>query len=403
MGTVVLCRALKWEAVFVWTVGIGLLMLPLSGQAAETGATVRDLQRQLQERDAIIRDLLRRMQNVERRMGDQVDAAPAPVPPIQAPEPATVAPAAPADSEPPAARTAQSAPAPESKPSAPGQVTATEEEAERALERTLTATGALLLSFGQIELEPSFTYTRQESTLGSIFTPSGILQFKVRRNEFEQALGLRAGLPLNSQAELRLPYSIVQQQVSFGDQGNSTTGSGIGDLSVGLANTLLHEKGWRPDVTARVTWNAPTGQSEDDDVVLGSGSGLNQLRGELVALKRQDPLAFVLSASYQKTFNKIDGVEPGDQYGFVLGGVLALSPESSLNLSLQQTFSDDLRRYGKEVNESGQVQSVLNLGISTFLDRQILLNITAGVGLTDDAPDYTVMATLPIRFGFPVP
>jgi hypothetical protein len=33
----------------------------------------------------------------------------------------------------------------------------------------------------------------------------------------------------------------------------------------------------------------------------------------------------------------------------------------------------------------------------------VLLNLTAGVGLTDDAPDYSVMLSLPIRFGIPVP
>jgi hypothetical protein len=149
-----------------------------------------------------------------------------------------------------------------------------------------------------------------------------------------------------------------------GDQGVSRTGSGVGDFSFGLAKTVLSEKGWRPDVTARLTWNAPTGETEDDTVPLVSGSGFNQISGELVALKRQDQLAFVLSGSYQKTLDKKKGVELGDEYGFVLGAFLATSPETSLNISLQQTFSDDARIHGMVADESNQVQSVLNIGVS---------------------------------------
>jgi hypothetical protein len=111
----------------------------------------------------------------------------------------------------------------------------------------------------------------------------------------------------------------------------------------------------------------------------------------------------VLSAAYETTFNKINGTQPGDRLGFSLGAFLATSPETSLNLSLQQTFSDDVRRHGTVVNESDQTQSVLNIGISSILGRQVLFNLLAGVGLTEDAPDYSVMLSLPIRFGIPVP
>ena len=64
---------------------------------------------------------------------------------------------------PPPAAPGEAAPAAKPKGPAPGKVTATEEEAERALERTLTAEGVLLLPYGQLQLEPSFTYTRRES------------------------------------------------------------------------------------------------------------------------------------------------------------------------------------------------------------------------------------------------
>jgi hypothetical protein len=397
-------------------------LLPVSAEAAAApDATVRklerqleELKRQLEERDAINRDLLRRVEEVEQRIGEGRDA-PAPAQPatgrstaaaskpaVQSRDAAASAPAARMDGE-PAVRAAQATPTQETKPSAPGQVTATEEEAERALERTLTAVGALLLPYGQIEVEPSFTYTRADQKQ-PVFIGAGFADLRQRRNEFVEALGVRAGLPLNAQAELNLPYNIVQQESSLGGlTGPSRTGSGIGNLTVGLAKVVLSEKDWQPDVTTRMTWSPPTGEFEDDNVRLVRGSGFNQLRSELVALKRQDPFAFVASAAYQKTFNRIRGVEPGDQLGFSLGAFLAASPETSLSLSLNQAFTNDARFHGTVVTSSDQVQSVLNIGIASILARQVLLDLTVGVGLTDDAPDYSVMLSLPIRFPIPVP
>jgi hypothetical protein len=45
---------------------------------------------------------------------------------------------------------------------APGQFEVDEEAAERALERTLVVTGALLLPFGKAEIQPRFAYIRSE-------------------------------------------------------------------------------------------------------------------------------------------------------------------------------------------------------------------------------------------------
>jgi hypothetical protein len=47
----------------------------------------------------------------------------------------------------------------------------------------------------------------------------------------------------------------------------------------------------------------------ESDVLLGDG--FNRITGQLVALKRQDQLAFVASASYQKSL-KSHNLEPDD-------------------------------------------------------------------------------------------
>ena len=288
-------------------------------------------------------------------------------------------------------------------------MTATEEEAERALERTLTAEGALLLPYGQVEVEPSFSYTRRHDDVSALARLNGVtvpVNQKVRDNEFQPSVFARAGLPFDAQLEANMPYEIIEQE-RVTDVGGvarvarSATGSGIGDFSVGLAKTVLREKNWWPDLIARVTWNTPTGQAQDNRVTLGGG--FNQIVGQVVALKRQDPLAFVASASYQKTLNQVRGIEPGNEAEFFLGTFLATSPNTSLQISLNQTFADDAKFKGDKIKDLDQVSSTLNLGISSILARNVLLQLVGGVGLTPDAPDYSVTVSLPIRFDVPAP
>ena len=243
----------------------------------------------------------------------------------------------------------------------------------------------------------------QAPVLSSINGDLVLPQQKVRRNEFQQSLSARGGLPFDTQLEFNLPYNEVDQEnvnnVAIATSSRSGTGWELGDLSLGVAKAVLREKNWWPDLITRFTWTAPTGQFKSNDVVLGGG--FNRLLGEVVALKRQDPLAFFTQAFYQTTFER-NGFEPGDNLGLSGGLFLATSPETSLQLSLNQNFVQDSKLNGKKQNGSHQVASVLNLGFSSILARNVLLQMVAGVGLTDDAPDYSVELSLPIRFSLPV-
>jgi hypothetical protein len=452
-------RAVGWSGAgmlaFIAMAGLllALAIRPAAVQEAEdakdqaAGVSQQELERLLQQRDAVIIGLLRRVDALERRLAQVEGAAPpepaagppaaaravpeqtaatdaparmaeqppAPVtsPAIPAPKPTvpeTAAPAAvaapgvpPASPEPPAPAGPQIA----QRPPAPGQFEIDEEAAERALERTLVQGGALLLNVGQAEITPSFQFTRR-SDQAPILVPSNggvsAASDEVRRNVFDWNFDVRFGLPFDSQLELGLPYRLVDQSevisVRFAEQQeNGGTGSGFGDLSVGVAKTLLREGRWWPDLIGRVTWDTATGQTRDGDVVLGGG--FNEISGSLSATKRQDPLAFVGSVSYQKAFKKND-IKPGDELTFNLGTVLAASPETSLRFFLEQNFIDEVEVDGSEVDGSDLVVGSLNVGGSVILGPRLLLDVVAGVGLTDDAPDYSVTVSLPFRFDLPI-
>lgn len=289
--------------------------------------------------------------------------------------------------------------------SAPGTVNVNELAAQRALERTLTAQGALLLRPKQFDLEPYFDYSRYEYQRPILVSSNGSLveaaPRDVRRNEFDAGLRVRAGLPWDSQLELDVPYrwidqSSVVQSVTFGHISESSdSGSTFGDVKVGFAKTLLREHGWVPDLVGRITWDTGTGQLVSGGIP--TGIGYNELRFGFTALKRQDPLAFTAGLTYSKSFEQ-DNVKPGDQWGVSLQAALAASPQTSLSMALVQTFTQEEEVGGDRVPGSNQVSSQLLFGVSSIVGPRTLLSLAAGVGLTKDAPDYSVYLSLPMRF-----
>ena len=279
--------------------------------------------------------------------------------------------------------------------SAPGVFKVDVQAAERALERTLTASGALLVPYGFVDFEPALSYARRE-------TPNQVL-FTNRRNEYTASATARIGLPWESQLTIGVPYAGVEAQtvnafVSPVQQVSSRFGSSFGDLTMGVSKTLLHQGDWYPDLIGSISYEAPTGPFTTEGVSL-PGSGQSKLGFSLTALKRQDPLAFVASVGYTKAFEH-NNVNPGDQLS-VLGGVyLASSPETTLSAVLQQNFVQAPSLNGVTIKGANAVQSILQFGASSILGRGLLLNIQAGVGLTPDSPKYSVVVSLPFRFGW---
>jgi hypothetical protein len=375
----------------------------LRAQDAADPLTRAELERALQQRDAVIAELLQRVEELERAGAGRTVAPGAPVveaPPAETPAPAdTASGEAPAPPEPEAAERRETA---QTEAPAPGQFEIDQEAAERALDFTLVQQGALLLPAGRVEFSPSFAYTRRTGDF-PIIVNGFLSEREVRRNEFVPAVDLRVGLPFDSQLELGLPYNIVDQSVADEVGGNaqqedSNTGHAWGDLSVGLAKTVLRQKHWWPDVVVRLDWDTGTGERSDNDVALDGG--FQSLTGSFSLAERQDPLVFVAGASYETVFED-DDIDPGDTLSFSIGTFLAVTPKTSLSLVLNQSFINDLEVDGEGIDGSDRVQSVLSFGASAILARNVLLDGAVGVGLTDDSPDYSVSVALPIRFNLP--
>ena len=347
----------------------------------------------MRQRDAVISDLLRRVETLERGWNELPEALTAP----EAQDGADVD--VDADAE----------PAPETDGAAePGRLVVDPEDAERALERTLTTTGLLLLSPGAVEVSPSLSYTRDEDSAPVFFEADGtttVATQKLRRDIVDAGLDVQVGLPFDSQLELSLPYTYIDQSnatlVGFGPQASDEDhGFGRGDIAVGLAKALLRERGWRPDLIGRVTWDTASGEGFDNGVSLGGGT--NEVSLGLTALKRQDPLVFAGSVFYQRSFED-DDFRSGDAFGYSLSGFLAVSPETSLRFGVSQTFAEADELDDDTIDGSDTNAVSLDVGASVLLSARTLLDVSGSIGVTDDASDYSIGVSLPIRFDLPIP
>jgi hypothetical protein len=322
-------------------------------------------------RDALIDELRRRIEVLEKTL-EEKPAPPRPTPPVKAPPPTP-------------------------KPAA-SEEAGREDEGARALERTLVRSGGLVLPKGRYEIEPSVQYTyRGLNALGIV--GAQVAQQDLTRNEVEGALGIRAGLPWSMQADIRLPYVWIHQNLAVAGVDQSERRSGFGDVEISLTKQVAAERSQRPALLGSLNWKSTTGNNDPGH--LSPGTGFPSLQGTLTAVKREDPLVFIGSASYIGILERERGgsdVDPGDAWSLKAATILAASPETSLRAAFEVTRFARTRIGGASLAGSDATAASLEFGIATLSSARALVDIEIAIGVTPDAPDFRVRLALPIRF-----
>jgi hypothetical protein len=365
---------------------VAACILAVSSPATAQPLSREDLLAALKQRDEVISDLTKRVEALERERAAARGTAP---PPAVAPAPA-----------PPAAP-------PVAAPPAQGGAKLQDEAALEALSRTLVQKGGLVLRPWSVEVAPSVAYSHSQlQGLALVDTPEGIptVADQQLHNDGVRAVAVgRLGLPWDSQVELQVPYVWERQSRALGNgQHAVNTGSGLGDVSVQLSHQLLHEKDWRPDLVGAIAWRFDTGRDPFRIAVpsVATGAGTSQLAVRFTAVKSTDPIVFYSTIAYahdwpvDESFGK---VSLGDTYRLDLGGILSVNPATSLVFGLTQDFRGKTQVDGTSLPGSDTVASTLQLGVDRVLFRNVLVDISLGVGLTRDAPDYVFQITTPIR------
>jgi hypothetical protein len=341
--------------------------------------TREDLAKALAQRDQQIADLQRRIAELERERATTA-------PPI-----ATIP-----------------APAPAAAPRAPATAPADEEAELAALSRTLVQRGGLVLPTWRAEFIPSFAYsTRIVQGLALAPTPEGVptvADQRLRNDQLHATAGFRLGLPWASQIEVDVPAAWIRQSRTLGDGTHVVNeDSGFGDVNLSLSHQIFREEGWRPDLTGAISWRFPTGHNPFRVSVpaVAPGTGLPGFSARLTTLKSSDPMVFFTTLSYAHDLPREEAAgtfQTGDQIGLNFGAILAVSPSTSMTFGLDQEFRSRSQINHVGVPATDTTASTFQLGFDRVLTPRLLLDLTVGVGLTRDAPDYSFQISLPYRF-----
>jgi hypothetical protein len=281
-----------------------------------------------------------------------------------------------------------------------------EEETTRALERALVREGGIVLPPKSYELEPRFTYSHVTSNQLGIDTLNGqaqLLRQDVKRDSINMGIGLRVGIPWGMQLEGYVPYGYTRTRsanVGFNDE--TQQDSGVGNVELGFTKQLLSDNGAVPALLGTVRWRDES-RSNSSNSTVGVGSSFGGVQMALTFVKRLDPL--VLVASISRDFVKgatVDSnrIEPGDNTGIRFSSIFAISPSISMRMGIDVVRGGRYKINDNNLPGSDTSAAMLDFGYSFLLSPRALLSVNAGIGLTEDSPDYTLGISLPIRFQF---
>lgn len=279
-----------------------------------------------------------------------------------------------------------------------------------AFERRLLERGGLLLPPGGVDVDLSLRYLNSSSdrivvdgfTILPVLVVGDIVSEEVRHDFWEVAATARVGLPWDTQATLRLPGAYQQRRVVTAEnQEESAYDFGLGDVELELSHQLHRSTGTWPDLLASVRWKTDSGanplNADIGDLTLGSG--YDALGASLTAVSVADPAVLFGGLSYSHNFSTDSDrgrYEPGASYGFDLGLALALNLGTSLSFAYDHSFTEPSRLNGERLPGSRLSTGIFSVGASFSPVAARTIDLSVGIGITEDAPDLLVQTSFPL-------
>jgi hypothetical protein len=243
---------------------------------------------------------------------------------------------------------------------------------------------------------------------------------RVQRHIVSPSLTLRYGLK-DLELSSRIPYMIrtddeafmAGQDVAHFDASDSD----LGDIEMSAFYHLLSEGPLRPDIIVGLTGKTDTGRDpyglKKQAVANGrprliefpTGSGHWGVSGTLIFVKTSDPAVLFFNTTYFYNLERDVGVvggsnfgdiKPGDSMEYSFGLVLGLNEKLATNFSLSHRLTWDSERNGEKLRDSGANAAQANFGFTYAFSSQLSVDVVTGLGLTNDAPDFSIGVRLPI-------
>ncbi|MCE7032329.1 transporter [Lysobacter sp. GX 14042] len=396
--------------------------------------------RRLRELDMQLQALQSRIERGTAAAPDPQSGAPVPAPPQPPPPP--MPPSAPG--------TAAAAAAAEPPPGHAG----TAEEAERAQQATMRSVQDVkqqqqALFNRRLTLENSLSYNRYDRkqltltgflALDAIFLGNIAIE-NVESDTLTWTAAARYGLNPRTSLNIEVPWLARKTVYQKGGAGGAasaiaqehTTGTGLGDITLSANYRVFTERANWPDTVLTVGVTAPTGQEpygvswrvleRDDDGFIRfavpeeepTGSGAWQANVGMSFVKTADPAILFANFGYMHPFarrfddldNNPDTVNPGEvwlgrSFYFGAGLAFAFNERTSLSLSVSDKLSARARtRYDEgdgnwlKVIGSDANAAMFNLGVTYALSPNATFVTQLGIGLTPDAPDFSLIFKVP--------
>lgn len=266
---------------------------------------------------------------------------------------------------------------------------------------------------GTHSLNYSFDYTytgdqRLDAQIrdGSIrqldITPSATHSFT---NSFSYDFGLLDNLTVGTRFPLVVKYD-TQDELSIQD---------VGDISATARWQPFPYVPGKMSSTLFGSFSSKTGVSPyeiDVDEQLSTGSGYYSFSGGVSASKVLDPVVIFGSTSLsynipQTDLDQVRGgrrlveVEPGFGMSGSGGFAYSLSYDLSLSISVQLSYNDETVLTfadGSKAVAQDQMTGFLNMSLGTRISDTTIINTSLGIGLTEDAPDFSLGVSMPIQF-----
>lgn len=327
----------------------------------------------------------------------------------------------------------------EAPPSEPQQVGAQQKAEKEAAEakapeipRVSFDVGGVLTPKGRLVVEPSLEYVYSSALRfdieGFTILPAllvGIIDVsRANRDTYIAALSTRYGVTNRLELEIRAPYlwrndDVTARRLNVGDDTPDTrgfSGDGLGDIELGIRYQFPRRPDW-PYLTANLRIKADNGDdpfeystqaSQLPDPLqfnkLPTGTGFWSLNPSVTFIYPSDPVVFFGNVGYLYTIEDDKGalfgnVDPGDALRFNFGMGVSVNDRASFSLSYSlDTFDKtDIETTGTVAGTDVTVGRLL-IGYSLRLASGSPLNLSIGIGATEDAPDADITFRLPFNF-----
>lgn len=375
-----------------------------------------------------LRELDMQVQALQARLGGKVAAAAVP-PPAAAP----------------AAEPAQAGAPPEGYASTAAEAERAHEAETRSVADVKQQNQALFNQRLILENGISYSrYDRKQLTLNGFLALDAIFLGNIAVENVESDtltyhLAARWGVSPRLTLNLEVPYIARKTVYQKGGAGGSaaaiaqeeTSGADVGDVTLSANYKLWGERRLRPETVFNISVVAPTGREpygipwrvlerDDDDFIRfavpeqqPTGNGVWQASVGLSAVKTTDPAILFGNIGYTHAFrssfddldNNPDTVSPGEvelgrAFYFGAGVAFAFNERTSLSISLSNRLAARARTRPRDGEWSKVIGSdanaaMFNLGVTHALGPRATLVCQFGIGLTPDAPDYTLALKVP--------